>query len=52
MKSDQIIDDLFEKLDDDKMGTLDCFEITKLFKENGIHMDIGQVAEMFGEARR
>lgn len=52
VKSDKIIDDLFEKLDDDKMGTLDCGEITKLFKENGIHMGIEQIAQMFGEASR
>jgi hypothetical protein len=29
---------MFSKLDEDGGGTLDCAEITALFKENGIHM--------------
>ena len=52
MKADNIIDDMFSKLDEDGGGTLDCGEITALFKENGIHMSIDQVANMFGEAQR
>lgn len=50
VKADNIIDDMFSKLDEDGGGTLDCGEITALFKENGIHMSIDQVANMFGEA--
>lgn len=38
VKADNIIDDMFSKLDEDGGGTLDCGEITALFKENGIHM--------------
>ena len=43
---------MFNKLDTDGGGTLDCGEITALFRENGIHMTIEQVANMFGEANR
>lgn len=43
---------MFSKLDEDGGGTLDCGEIEKLFKENGIHMSIEQIANMFGEATR
>ena len=43
---------MFSKLDADGGGTLDCGEITALFKENGIHMNEDQVANMFGEAQR
>ncbi len=52
VKADSIIDDMFLKLDADGGGTLDCGEICALFKENGIHMTIEQVANMFGEAKR
>ena len=52
VKADNIIDDMFSKLDADGGGTLDCGEITALFKENGIHMNEDQVANMFGEAQR
>lgn len=40
VKSNNIIDDMFSKLDEDGGGTLDCGEITSLFKENGIHMTV------------
>jgi Ca2+-binding EF-hand superfamily protein len=50
VKSNNIIDDMFEKLDQDGGGTLDCGEITSLFIENGINMTMEQVANMFGEA--
>ena len=40
VKADYIIDDMFSKLDEDGGGTLDCGEITALFKENGIHMSM------------
>ena len=50
VKSNNIIDDMFSRLDADGGGSLDCGEITALFKENGIHMTIEQVASMFGEA--
>lgn len=50
MKADNIIDDMFSKLDEDGGGTLDCGEIEALFKENGINMTVEQVANMFGEA--
>ena len=43
---------MFEKLDEDGGGTLDCAEIATLFKENGIHFTVEQVADMFGEAQR
>jgi len=43
---------MFSKLDEDGGGTLDCKEIVALFKENGIHMTLDQVAKMFGEAKR
>lgn len=43
---------MFEKLDEDGGGTLDCEEITALFAKNGIHMSVEQVASMFGEAKR
>ncbi len=43
---------MFNKLDEDGGGTLDCAEIQALFKENGIHMTKEQVANMFGEAIR
>jgi hypothetical protein len=43
---------MFQKLDEDGGGTLDCAEITALFKANGINMTIEQVANMFGEALR
>jgi len=43
---------MFRILDTDGGGTLDCAEITALFKENGIHMTAEQVANMFGEAQR
>ena len=43
---------MFQKLDQDGGGTLDCGEITSLFIENGINMTIEQVANMFGEAQR
>ena len=52
VKSDFIIDDMFAKLDEDGGGTLDCGEIQALFHENGIHMSMAQVANMFGEAQR
>ena len=52
VKSDNIIDDMFSRLDADGGGSLDCGEITALFKENGIHMTAEQVANMFGEAQR
>lgn len=52
VKSNQIIDDMFNRLDADGGGSLDCSEITALFKENGIHMSQEQVANMFGEAQR
>ena len=52
VKADNIIDDMFEKLDADGGGTLDNGEITALFKQNGIHMTEEQVANMFGEAAR
>ena len=38
VQADNIIDDMFQKLDADGGGTLDVGEITALFKENGIHM--------------
>jgi len=38
VKSNSIIDDMFSRLDADGGGSLDCGEITTLFKENGIHM--------------
>ena len=38
VKSNNIIDDMFKRLDADGGGSLDCGEITALFKENGIHM--------------
>jgi Ca2+-binding EF-hand superfamily protein len=41
---------MFQKLDADGGGTLDCGEIAALFNENGINMSIDQVANMFGEA--
>lgn len=41
---------MFSILDADGGGTLDCGEITALFKENGIHMSKEQVADMFEEA--
>lgn len=47
-----MIDTMFAKLDADGGGTLDMGEITALFVENGIHMTIEQVADMFGEAKR
>ena len=50
VKSNNIIDDMFSKLDEDGGGTLDCEEIASLFKENGIHMTPMQVANMFAEA--
>lgn len=50
VKADNIIDDMFSKLDEDGGGTLDCAEITALFRENGINMTMEQVANMFGEA--
>jgi hypothetical protein len=31
---------MFEKLDEDGGGTLDCGEITALFAKNGIHMSV------------
>lgn len=43
---------MFKRLDQDGGGSLDCGEITTLFKENGIHMSEEQVANMFGEAQR
>ena len=43
---------MFTRLDEDGGGTLDCGEITALFRENGISMTIEQVANMFGEADR
>ena len=43
---------MFRILDTDGGGTLDCAEITALFKENGIHMSAEQVANMFEEAQR
>ena len=52
MKADNIIDDMFEKLDADGGGTLDFGEITALFKQNGIHMTEENIANMFGEAAR
>lgn len=52
VKSNKIVDDMFQKLDEDGGGTLDCAEITALFKANGINMTIEQVANMFGEALR
>ncbi len=52
VKSNKIVDDMFQKLDEDGGGTLDCAEITALFRENGINMTIQQVANMFGEAFR
>jgi Ca2+-binding EF-hand superfamily protein len=52
VQADNIIDDMFQKLDADGGGTLDVGEITALFKENGIHMTEDQVANMFGEAQR
>ena len=39
-KSDKIVDDMFTRLDEDGGGTLDCGEITALFRENGIEMTI------------
>ena len=52
VKSNNIIDDMFAKLDADGGGTLDCAEIFALLSQNGIHMTIEQVADMFGEAIR
>jgi len=52
VKSNEIIDFMFDRLDDDQGGTLDFNEITKLFKSNGINMTTNQVANMFGEAKR
>lgn len=52
LKSEAIIDAMFAKLDADGGGTLDMGEITALLVENGIHMTIEQVADMFGEAKR
>ena len=43
---------MFDKLDEDGGGTLDCGEICALFSENGIHMSKEQVANMFSEALR
>lgn len=43
---------MFAKLDADGGGTLDMGEITALLVENGIHMSVEQVADMFGEAKR
>lgn len=51
-KSDRIVDDMFNRLDEDGGGTLDCSEITSLFKKNQIEMSKEQVANMFGEASR
>lgn len=44
------MDDMFRRLDSDGGGTLDCEEIASLLNANGIHMNILQVAKMFGEA--
>ena len=52
LQSDTIIDSMFAKLDADGGGTLDMREITALLVENGIHMTVEQVADMFGEAKR
>lgn len=52
VQSDTIIDSMFAKLDADGGGTLDMGEITALLVENGIHMTVEQVADMFGEAKR
>jgi Ca2+-binding EF-hand superfamily protein len=41
---------MFRRLDSDGGGTLDCEEIASLLNANGIHMNILQVAKMFGEA--
>lgn len=43
---------MFAKLDADGGGTLDMGEITALLVENGIHMSVEKVADMFGEAKR
>lgn len=43
---------MFSKLDEDGGGTLDCGEIQSLFVQNGIHMTVEEVANMFGEATR
>lgn len=43
---------MFKRLDQDGGGTLDCEEITDLFKQNGINMTVDEVAKMFGEAAR
>ena len=42
----------FELFDEDGGGTLDCGEIQSLFVQNGIHMTVEEVANMFGEATR
>lgn len=38
VKADTIIDDMFQKLDEDGGGTLDTGEITALLQRNGINM--------------
>jgi len=43
---------MFRELDEDKSNTLSMTEITALFKENGIHMSVKQVGEMFDSAMR
>ena len=43
---------MFKKLDQDGGGTLSIWEITTLFKENGIHMSEAEVADMFANAQR
>jgi hypothetical protein len=42
---------MFLTLDEDGSNTLDMGEITKLFKDNGIHMSIEEVSSMFAEAK-
>lgn len=52
VKIDQIIDEMFARLDSDGGGTLDMNEIAALFESNGVPMTMEQVADMFAEAMR
>jgi len=42
---------MFRTLDQDGSNTLDMGEIATLFRENGIHMSIEEVADMFAKAK-
>lgn len=43
---------MFKELDEDNSNTLSMAEITALFKQNGIHMTVEQVSDMFLSALR